>query len=37
MFGAWEFSHGNQSEDLDNFNQMPEVLVGRDFSLGVVL
>lgn len=28
MFGAQEFSHGNQSEDLDNFNQMPDVLAG---------
>lgn len=37
MFGAWEFSHGNQSEDLDNIDQMLDVLMGRDFSLGTVL
>lgn len=37
MFGAWEFSHGNQSEDLGNFSQMPDMFVGRDFSLGIVL
>lgn len=29
--GAWEFSHGNQSEDLDNFNQVPD---GKGFFPG---
>lgn len=26
-------ANGDQSEDLDNFNQMPDMLVERDFSL----